>query len=383
MLVGKNAVPTWMSGLVLEPTCESHIAPHIAVGNLHSARFAAIDFVHGKHAGAPPSDAMKDCSSAWVDHVDALLRKPNAITFIAEAHRSVHRLLPHQDTETEEVHCESSLFDRDTWDACCSELYPHRGRPSCNLSCCVLGAGSSASLLLPMLHEPRLNLTLPSGTMLLLEADGFLRPFDVATVLWPAGFLLAMWVADEAAAWDVTAPSCSIDDGQASGKSRVASDNGIRRPKILELGTGTGAAAIAAATRSRAASVWATDVAERSLALAAANAVLNGVRLRTHKLDWHNDDDVAGLASEHGPFDLVIGAALQFETWQETRLWSVLEALTSAGSAVALAHTLGVIDAPPTGSPFVEVTRISGLTYGLRTRWNRNESDFEIVLLRR
>ena len=29
-----------------------------------------------------------------------------------------------------------------------------------------------------------------------LEQDGFLRPFDVATVLWPAEYLLAFWAAD-------------------------------------------------------------------------------------------------------------------------------------------------------------------------------------------
>ena len=57
------------------------------------------------------------------------------------------------------------------------------------------------------------------------------------------------------------------------------------------------------------------------------------------------------------------------------------------GALVALAHTTGAIKAPPrdgdAASRFEEVGRVSGLEMGLHTRWSRDESDFEVVVLRR
>ena len=62
--------------------------------------------------------------------------------------------------------------------------------------------------------------------------QGLLRPFDLPTVLWPAGYLLSLWAADpeQRALWATT------------GRQATAA-----RPSVLDLGTGTGAAAVAAA----------------------------------------------------------------------------------------------------------------------------------------
>lgn len=67
----------------------------------------------------------------------------------------------------------------------------------------------------------------------------------------------------------------------------------------------------------------------------------------------------------------------------------MLEKLTAegddddTGSLVALAHTTGSIRPPPASAAFVEVRRISGMAYGMHTRWSNAESDFEILLARR
>ena len=219
--------------------------------------------------------------------------------------------------------------------------------------------------------------------------------YDVATVLWPAGYLLSLWAAD------------------AGQRSRWA--RGGRTARVLELGTGIGAAAVAAAVGGGASgprvSVLATDRDPRSLALATANAALAGdADVRVLRFDW-DDDDAVDEISAQGPFDLIMGAALLFEKW-EARMWTVLERLTrppnsAPGSApdsapdsapaascaegeegeagdgvlIALAHTTAGIGTPP--ATFAEVGRLPGAPrYGMTTRWGA-ESDFEVVLLRR
>ena len=140
----------------------------------------------------------------------------------------------------------------------------------------------------------------------------------------------------------------------------------------------------------------ATDAAPTSLALATANAALNGLsdQVEVRRLDWHSDEDIQqAVRANGGPFDVVLGSALQFERW-ESRLWPLLAALTHSGvhgqrSIIALAHTTGAIPAPSAaeltegGGRFEEIERVSGLAFGLRTRWNESESDFEVVLLER
>ena len=79
-----------------------------------------------------------------------------------------------------------------------------------------------------------MQVRLPTGQLLRIEQDGFLRPFDMPTVLWPAGYLLAQWA--------------------SGGCTKVA-----RGAKIIELGAGVGAASVACALSG--AHVLATDVA--------------------------------------------------------------------------------------------------------------------------
>ena len=136
--------------------------------------------------------------------------------------------------------------------------------------------------------------------------------------------------------------------------------------------------------------VTASDAAATSLATATANVAINGLAIAVRKLDWGDDEDLAAAVSANGgPFDLVLGAALQFEKW-EKRLPAALAALTHAGrrgrrSIVAFAHTAGASAATVEGSGarFEQLERSSGLAHGLHTRWSEAESDFEVVVLGR
>ena len=77
--------------------------------------------------------------------------------------------------------------------------------------CCVFTPGSWTYLRLPAIHEPAIQLgisqnhydsddnidsTKISGgsevTFLNLEQDGYLRPFDVAGIMWPTGYMLSL-----------------------------------------------------------------------------------------------------------------------------------------------------------------------------------------------
>jgi hypothetical protein len=210
------------------------------------------------------------------------------------------------------------------WVDCCTD--PAVAPGSCfeqQLSaegCCAFSTASSSYLAIPALRATTVYVQLPRAywsrtdfwPLLRLEQDGFLRVFDVATILWPAGYLLTQWVATQ----------------------RLA---GLR---VLELGSGVGAASVAAARGG--ARVVATDLEARSLALTvrvvlgqlstlrvsyensfcmgllygragrltaenggfrprqAANAALNGVgatALAVERLDWHS----AGLSIELAP----------------------------------------------------------------------------------
>ena len=426
--------------------CDALIAPHIATGDLFAARRAALDFSRSPPAlpstvslpfaaapPAPPSNlldkaAATACEAAWSARIDELLARPNALEAVASAHRT-HS---HTHHAIAFARCDADNDNLD-WPSCCSLLpaAPARDCGDAPAACCAIGSGSSAALRLPMLRDPSLVIRLRTGRLVSVEQDGFLRPFDVATVLWPAGYLLAQWAGDEANhhLWLRRAHRPFASEGAAA--TDVA--------RVLELGTGTGLAAIAAALSSYGrAAVTATDVALRSLALATANAALNGAdAVRTLRLDWGSDDSLTAAAAEaSGGYDLVLGGALQFETWSE-RLWSVLRTLvrpppalqincsTAAmdrgdgsrggegsegdeggeggegvsrgggrgglgggrgglgGGLVALAHTTGALPSPPMGSGWAEIARVPGLAYGLRTRWSASESDFEVVLLRR
>lgn len=79
--------------------------------------------------------------------------------------------------------------------------------------CCVFTPGSWTYLRLPAIHEPAIRLGIPyhhydgaqrnssistkvSTTFLNLEQDGYLRPYDVAGILWPTGYMLSLCLGD-------------------------------------------------------------------------------------------------------------------------------------------------------------------------------------------
>ena len=64
--------------------------------------------------------------------------------------------------------------------------------------------------------------------------------------------------------------------------------------------------------------------------------------MRTARLDWHNEGDLAAAAAA-GPYSLVLGASLQFEQWASlgANLWAVLGTLATVGTRVALVHVTG------------------------------------------
>ena len=181
----------------------------------------------------------------------------------------------------------------------------------------------------PALLEPRVRLSLgPLGAATLAQ-DGFLRPYDVATTLWPAGAALA----------DAVAADCGAFAGT----------------RVLELGAGVGAPSVALARCG--ARVVATDVAWRSLGLVAANAAGNGVAaslgggdaadgaVAVAILDWTDDAALDAFAADWGPFDAVVGASLVFETWPPCRLFAVVGRFADlAFLAHAAAIDLGACD---------------------------------------
>lgn len=403
-----------LHSLIIMTSCSHIVAPLIESGDLHAARFKALEWcTQAKPAISPwetaPStgffDAVagKDCAVAWKEQVGLLLAQPDALSRITDMHSPLEPLSPPPSPPPPVQH-----VALENWGKCCSRLSAHDfeacGTATPGSAPCALSNGSSAALLLPMLREPSVQLRLAGGNVdLLIDQDGFLRPFDVATVLWPAGYLLALWAADGARSRSRPLPDGSLSSILSSCPVRDPAAVGSRStpPSVLELGTGTGAASLAmAAFLGDGANVVATDREVRSLALATANAASNRISLATSRLDYESDEEVEAFAAAHkGGFDVILGGALMAFA-ESPRLWSVLRSLTyvqeeaspsaassaaatSVGSTVALAHTVGAIKPPPHGSGFQEVERISGLEYGLHTRWAANESDFEVVVLRR
>lgn len=388
------------------PTCASVLSPLISRGALSDARTSALHYsmqavveVAGSSSNSLPWSSIRsaatpalgldktlasECSAAWLEQVSALLARDEYIELVNSSHSAI------ADGASTGSACVADE-PRD-WEACCSRLRSPAA-PGCPASACScdIGRGSRAAQLLPLLREPSVRVRLGSslGRVLYLEQDGFLRPFDVATVVWPAGLLLALWAADRPAhanTWP-DGGACPYHDSSAAD-----GDSHQRAMRVLELGAGTGVASLAAAlgfadAAPAGVSVLATDASDRSLSLLTANAALNGLGavVSAQKLDWLVDADVSAAVAANGgrPFDVVIGAALMGLAADAGRLWPVLAALTEADGVVAIAHTTATIDSPPEGAGFVEVTRLSGLDYGLRTRWSANTSDFELVLLRR
>eukprot|EP00928_Gymnodinium_smaydae_P019243 TRINITY_DN17366_c0_g1_i1.p2 TRINITY_DN17366_c0_g1~~TRINITY_DN17366_c0_g1_i1.p2 ORF type:complete len:199 (+),score=42.09 TRINITY_DN17366_c0_g1_i1:372-968(+) len=187
----------------------------------------------------------------------------------------------------------------------------------------------------------------------------------MATVLWPAGFFLSLWVAD----------NC----------------NYFVKKNTIELGAGLGAPSIVAASWCRGEQALVTDKESYGLLNARANAAINGADqvLDTLKLDWNSDEDVAAAAAR-GPFDVVLGAGLAPHRWAHGgREWRMLAELVRPGSGrVILCHGAGDVDPEAAGlrsggfSPLRLLDVVPGDRYGLTTRWGQ-ASEFELLVLQR
>ncbi|QDT15615.1 class I SAM-dependent methyltransferase [Alienimonas californiensis] len=101
--------------------------------------------------------------------------------------------------------------------------------------------------------------------------------------------------------------------------------------RVLELGCGSALAGLAAAAGG--AEATATDVDPRAVALAAANAALNGLPLTAAKLDWH----APPALSADQRFDRAIGADLLYQPDLHAALLKTLSATLAADGEALLA----------------------------------------------
>jgi predicted RNA methylase len=338
-------------------------------GDLFSARRLALTAsTASANPFSPPKHTVDDataaaCSAEWLPAVDELLLRDNFELAVDAAHRERYPTPQHARAGVSASICFTG-DEKSGWERCCTSLRLQgsadcfRADPGLRSTCCAFANATRSFLRIPAVREIWVSLRLVSGRLVHIEQDGFLRPFDMATVLWPAGYLLAQWASDPR--------NC----------------NAWRGGRVLELGAGTGAASIAAA-HCGAGRVLATDGALRSLALTRANGALNGVevgRLQTMRFEWESDSELQAVL-QAGPYVAVLGAALQFEKWAD-RMWQVLRALTdsSPGATIALVHTAGSLGK---ASDDFDEERVPGLHYGMHTAWRGDESDYEVVVLRR
>jgi len=328
------------------------------------------------------------------------------------------------DTET--------LVKGDYWEKCCSSLWEYTVTAANNRSlllphdqhqpgecfpdgipvCCEFFQGSPSHLRLPVLREVaiRLRVILDDREIrfLALEQDGLLRPFDVSTVQWPAGYFLALCVA---------APiKCGIPQLETVLTSHSSSSH--HHPIAIELGSGIGASsmALAMATLSLNSQVQhsgpapliiATDHSLQALALSTANVAANSLSeaIKIQRMDHFDMEQVqqlkesyfGGVSSddddEDEGFSLVLGSSL-LSFFVDTNhpnapLWQALDILLHNNSkpnkppALALlVH--GKVDPihPPSDGSFRLVGRISGDSVDMQTRSSAS-SDFELSIFER
>jgi len=393
-------------------SCSTLLAPLLLSGDFHTARFVALQYCSTHPLATIDTNAADECARAWGENVEMLLNADdsNALDKIYSIHAKHYRNANEKRRSLELVPLPSLPISPNTiaqdltcWERCCKRIHFEHDELTLSLSpqvCapdritpdsigCALGVGSGGALALPLVSEISVRIRLPrTGRVLDVEQDGFLQPYDSATILWPGGYFLSLWVNDffSALGADNSLPLwCSQERCLWHPDENIVCVD--KRPlSILELGTGVGAASISAAASAEAfgrdVRILATDRSKKSLALTTANAAMNGLNVNVSLLDFTDPERISEIVCEFGTFDLLLGASLEFENWEDS-LSDVLGLLTHDDGIVALAHVTGGIEKPPADSSFCEIGRISGLRYGMQTMWVEGESCFEIVLLKK
>lgn len=248
--------------------------------------------------------------------------------------------------------------------------------------CCEFHARTRSYLRLPTIREVALRVRVESEDgieeVFDLEQDGFLRRFDVAGILWPSGYFLALCVA---------APTvCGIPELEVATSNKMAF--------VLELGTGIGLPSISFARMLARREtdqqrpkfrVVATDKAMHALSLTASNARAANASVTTVLLDHFNKTAIKSTFRGRR-FSVILGSALQSMFDESTRdmehpLWNVLDMLLedSGLAVILLSHTIHTLQVPVDGK-FKRIRIISGNQLGMNTR---NGEDFLISVFQR
>jgi hypothetical protein len=377
----------------------------IKQGHLTKARQIAQTYI--------PPKCWQEATAAYRDLADSLLSNfeeyQNQMVSQLKLLTEISRPTARQDDVTSCWNINERSFSSDLWDKCCSpfvEFHQHQQNDSIeaeciqyhatghrNRLCCELHAGSSSHLRLPALQEISIvvRLTMDNGetVRILLEQDGFLRQFDMSTVLWPSSFLLSLCIA---APIRCGLPELlkSVDDHRSG-------------PIAIELGSGIGLSTIAMAKSLQNSTnsfplIIATDREPQALALTFANSHFN-TALESVVVRQLNHFEVSGLEtlkekcfpSTGSPagFSVVLGSSLMslFEGTENpnSSLWIALDLLLDRSNENALAlfaHTKAEPILPPRDGSYRLVRRISGDVFQLRTRASAS-SDFEISAFQR
>jgi predicted nicotinamide N-methyase len=148
------------------------------------------------------------------------------------------------------------------------------------------------------------SIKLPGGEIRLLQPRESAELPDAGAIEWApiAPYWSVLWRSGVALARELDA----------------ASPAGLR---IVELGCGLAAPSIASARAG--AAVLATDARAEAVALAACNALANGVRIETARVDWAEPAELL----ERAPFDLALAADVFYERAAVAALLSLLPRL--------------------------------------------------------
>lgn len=439
----------------------------IRMGNLSKARYLSLQI----------SNQNPDCgtflSRQYTETVDRLLQEEGSegyLSRVASSSRFVeenvgtrkHQNRARRDSKNCWVDETNANGASEAWDLCCSDfkggetddfvfgpniVYNDKClKPlctQCNVTryhlCCTMFNGSHSHLRLPALSDLSIGLRVQSDdpnktTFFDLEQDGFLRRFDTAGVLWPAGYLLALCV---------SAPIlCNIPEISLVVRQHIqqqyptTSSNSLRtKPVAIEIGAGIGAASVAFANmfqeeqqrffqskqnssdiqkplilheQSRPA-IIAADFASHALALIITNSQRANCTVGVAQMDYRNTASINDLKRKYlyhttiskddhntnkqhqiqngtGKFSIVVGSSLQ-SLFHDTEnpnheLWNLLKLLLEEDGIAVFSHVKTDPIKEPSDGSFRLIRVVSGDVFGMKTRSN-DISDFEVSLFQR